>query len=263
MITYAANIEPLFGDADLCEKIVLAKQAGIDAVEFWDWNGRDVKKIKETCDRWGVKVTAFSGQKPFSLCDGENSAGYIEWMKRSIDAAKYLNCDTLIAFSNHFADGKSSDLRGKYSRTAQMANMVRTLTLLAPVLEDSGITLLLEPLHNHGADAGMLLTDTKEGADIVRAIQSPKVRLLCDFFHMQLMHGDLLENFKENADIVPYVHIADAPDRHEPGTGEINYKYLMDAVRASGFDGTACLEFFPSGDSAQTIKTAKEICGFE
>lgn len=100
-----------------------------------------------------------------------------------------------------------------------MANMVRTLTLLAPVLEDSGITLLLEPLHNHGADAGMLLTDTKEGADIVRAIQSPKVRLLCDFFHMQLMHGDLLENFKENADIVPYVHIADAPDRHEPGTG--------------------------------------------
>lgn len=58
----------------------------------------DVKKIKETCDRWGVKVTAFSGQKPFSLCDGENSAGYIEWMKRSIDAAKYLNCDTLIAF---------------------------------------------------------------------------------------------------------------------------------------------------------------------
>ena len=110
MITYAANIEPLFGDADLCEKIVLAKQAGIDAVEFWDWNGRDVKKIKETCDRWGVKVTAFSGQKPFSLCDGENSAGYIEWMKRSIDAAKYLNCDTLIAFSNHFADGKSSCL---------------------------------------------------------------------------------------------------------------------------------------------------------
>lgn len=70
--------------------------------------------------------------------------------ERSIDAAKYLNCDTLIAFSNHFADGKSSDLRGKYSRTAQMANMVRTLTLLAPVLEDSGITLLLEPLHNHG-----------------------------------------------------------------------------------------------------------------
>lgn len=89
----------------------------------------------------------------------------------------------------------------------------------------------------------MAITDTSQGAEIVRKINSPEVRLLCDFFHMQLMHGDLLENVLRNLDIVPYVHIADAPDRHEPGTGEINYSYLMNELKARGFQGTACLEF--------------------
>lgn len=259
---YAVNIEPLFPGKDLCEKIVLAKQAGFSAVEFWSWHDRDVDKIKETCEKQGVKISAFCGQQDYSLCDGENSANYIDWVKKSIGTAKYLNCDTLIVFSNHFAGGKSSDFRDRYSKTAQLANIVHTLTLLAPVLEENGITMLVEPLHNHGADAGMALTDTRDGADIVRAVNSPNIRLLCDFFHMQLMHGDLLPNLLDNLDIVPYIHIADAPDRHEPGTGEINYEYLMNAVRKNDFNGTACLEFFPSGDSMEALERAKEICGF-
>lgn len=80
---------------------------------------------------------------------------------------------------------------------------------------------------------------------------------------MQLMHGDLLENVLRNLDIVPYVHIADAPDRHEPGTGEINYSYLMNELKARGFQGTACLEFFPEKNTFAALEQARRICGFE
>ena len=117
------------------------------------------------------------------------------------------------------------------------------------VLEQSGITALLEPLNNLGDDTGMSVTTTQTGADIVRAVDSPNVRLLCDVYHMQVMHGDLMGNLWRNLDIVPYIHLADAPERHEPGTGEINFDYLLPQTAAEGFDGTICFEYFPAGDT--------------
>lgn len=262
MITYAANIEPLFPGKDIYEKKPLVRKAGITGIEFWSWADRDISRIREICLDQGVKVTAFSGQQNESLCDGRKSGEYVEWVKRSIDAAHYLECDSLIAFSNHFENGKSSDLRSVYSWQEEVSNIEKTLEMIAPILEKERMTLLLEPLHNHGADAGMAITDTEQGAEIVRKINSKNIRLLCDFFHMQLMHGDLLENVVRNLDIVPYIHIADAPDRHEPGTGEINYRYLMDELRKREFQGTACLEFFPQGDTFAALEQAKRICGF-
>lgn len=115
MITYAANIEPLFPGKDIYEKIPLIRKAGISGIEFWSWADRDVKRIRELCEDQGVKVTAFSGQQDYSLCDGRKRSEYIEWVKRSIETAHYLECDSLIAFSNHFENGKSSDLRNIYS----------------------------------------------------------------------------------------------------------------------------------------------------
>ena len=98
-----------------------------------------------------------------------------------------------------------------------MANITANLTKIAPVLEENGVTALLEPLNNFKDDAGMSLTDTKDGADIVRSVGSEYIGLLCDVFHMQLMHGNLLNNITKNLDVVKYIHLADAPDRHEPG----------------------------------------------
>ena len=88
---------------------------------------------------------------------------------------------------------------------------------------------------------GMSVTSTALGADIVRAVASPNVKLLCDLFHMQIMHGNLLNNIMSNIDIVPYIHIADVPDRHEPGTGEINFDFLLPAIQESVLKGRSAL----------------------
>lgn len=122
------------------------------------------------------------------------------------------------------------------------------------------MTVLLEPICNIGSDGGMSVTDTSVGADIVRAVGSPSVKLLCDVFHMQIMHGKLLQNITDNMDIVPYVHIADAPDRHEPGTGEINFDYLLPQLKANGYDSTICFEYVPAGEAEEGFPAIKRLC---
>lgn len=260
MIDVAINIEPLYPGMDICEKIARVAEAGFQAVEFWSWDDRDLAQIKQTCRKHGVKVRAFSATKSFSLCDREHRKEYLDWVRQSVDAAKELDCDTLILFPNHFMPEGCADFRNKYSHEAMIAGITHNLTCMIPMLEENNITVLLEPLCNAGSDAGMSVTDTSVGADIVRAVNSRYVKLLCDVFHMQMMHGNLLQNITENLDIVPYIHIADAPDRHEPGTGEINFDFLLRKIKDSDFDGTVCFEYFPEGDTEAGFETVKKYC---
>ena len=106
----------------------------------------------------------------------------------------------------------------------------------------------------------MSLTTTEEGADIVRAVGSERVGLLCDVFHMQLMHGNLLRSITNNLGVVKYIHLADAPDRHEPGTGEINFDFLLRGVAESGYAGTVCFEYFPAGNTEAGFPAVKKLC---
>lgn len=259
MADYAINIEPLFSGMDICEKIAKVSAAGFDAIEFWSWHDRDLEKIKRICKEHNVKVRAFCGTGAYSLCDKEHGKECIDWVKQSVAAAKKLDCDTLILFPNHFTPNGCADFRDKYSPSAAIANITHALTCLAPVLEENEVTVLLEPLVNIGNDAGMSVTDTSVGADIVRAVGSERVKLLCDVFHMQMMHGNLLQSITANLDIVPYIHIADVPDRHEPGTGEINFEFLLGKVKESAFDGTICFEYFPEGDTEDGFAAVKEL----
>ncbi|MGI6012371.1 MAG: TIM barrel protein [Ruminococcus sp.] len=261
MIDFAINIEPLYSGEDICEKIRKVSKEGFHAVEFWSWDDRDLEKIKETCEECGTKIRAFSATKSWSLCDREHKKEYVDWIGKSVEAAKKLNCDTLILFPNHFTPEGCADFRGKYSREAMVANIVHNLEEIAPILEENGITALLEPLCSTGNDRGMSVTDTATGADIVRAVDSKQIKLLCDVFHMQIMHGNLLLNIAENLDIVPYLHLADAPDRHEPGTGEINFDFLCRVLKEKGFEGTVCFEYIPGGRTEDGFEALRKVCG--
>ena len=260
MIDFAINIETIYPGMEVCEKIERVSAAGFRAIEFWSWHDKDLADIRRVCHERGVSVKAFSGTSIYSLCDRAHSQDCIDWVRQSLDAAKMLGCDKLILFPNHFTPNGCADFRDRYSHTAMLANITHTLTRLAPVLEENGVTALIEPLNNWGDDAGMSLTTTAEGADIVRAVGSERVGLLCDVFHMQLMHGNLLRSITDNLDVVKYIHLADAPDRHEPGTGEINFDFLLRGVAESGYAGTVCFEYFPAGDTDAGFPAVKKLC---
>lgn len=255
---YALNIEPVFVEMDFCDRIGAAKKAGYDYIEFWDWYDKDIQKVKEACDKYDVKVSGFKGDKDYSLCGAEPDE-FIEWMKKSIETAKFLQCDSIITHSNHFGENGSSDYTDRFSHNRHIANMVRTLTSLVPILEEKGITLYLEPLNNLGVDKGMFLVDVETASDVIRAVGSKQVKLLCDIYHMQMMSGNLTRSMLDNLDIMDYVHIADAPDRHETGTGELNYSFLLNTLKGKGFDGYFCFELWPKADMAAALKAMDEL----
>ena len=260
MMELAINLETIYPGMDFCQKIREVHRAGFSGIEFWGWQDKNLPQVKALCKELGIKVQAFSGTGEWSLCDRASKVAYIDHVKKSLQVACDLECSNLILFPNHFTPHGCADFRKQYSQEAMIANITSTLASLAPVLEEAGVTALLEPLCNVGDDAGMSVTHTRVGADIVRAVGSPNVRLLCDVYHMQMMHGNLLQNITANRDIVPYIHLADAPDRHEPGTGEINFDFLIPQIKESGFTGIVCFEYFPAGDTQAGFPAIQKIC---
>lgn len=256
---YCLNIEELFQDLDFYDKFKAAKDSGYDYVEFWSWCDRDVDKIKAQCDKYGVRITGFKGDWDWSLCDNATKAEFIEWTKKSIETAKYLGCDSIIVHSNSIFEDGSSDFNNVYSPERQVANITSTLMRVAPLLEESGVKMYVEPLNNLAHLSGMFLVNAKVTADIIRAVDSPNVKMLCDLFHMQIMHGDLANSMLDNLDIMDYIHIADAPDRGQPGTGEINYAFLLNALKEKGFEGVVCFELTPQGSTDDVLKAIAEL----
>lgn len=259
MMEYAVNIEMLYPGIPFCNRIGRVKQAGFDAIEFWGWHDKDIDDILGTCKKNGVRVQAISATGNYSPGDRQHQAECIRWVERTIKVAEKLGTKYIIMFPNHFTKEGCSNFCDKYTKSDGIAAITALLMRLEPKLESSGITLLLEPLNNHGADNGMLVTDTEEGAAIIRAVNSDYVRLLLDVFHMQLMHGNLWEHIRENLDIAPYIHLADVPDRHEAGTGEINFRYLLHMLREKGYEGTICPEYLPQEDTDDSLYIWKQL----
>lgn len=88
MISQAINLEPLYPGATLCEKIRKVSAEGFKEVEFWGWDQLDLEEVRRTCEETGVKIRAFSGTKEWSLCDVTHRAEYMDWVQKSIEAAK-------------------------------------------------------------------------------------------------------------------------------------------------------------------------------
>lgn len=249
-MNYSLNIEPMFLELDFYDRIYAAKEAGFDNIEFWFWHDKDLEKLKEACRKADVGISGFLGDWNWSMCDRTQTKAYLVWLKRSMETAKFLGCRSLILHSNHINEQGSSDFREIYSPQAHLANMSCMLMEAAPMAEAEDITLCLEPLSNLGNDAGIFLTGIETAAEVIRALGSPNIRLLCDFYHEQRMHGDLLSRMLKNLDILNYVHIADAPGRKEPGTGELNCEYILSALMEHGFEGWFCFEMFPENMDA-------------
>ena len=86
--------------------------------------------------------------------------------------------------------------------------------------------------------------------------------MLYDVYHMQIMEGNIISTIRANAKAIGYVHVADVPGRHEPGSGEINYRNVAAALRESGYDGTVGFEFMPTTKTEAALAEARAAFRF-
>lgn len=245
---YSVSIHAVLrgGELSTADKVRRAAAIGYKACEFWGWWGEDLAAIRQAADETGVAIGSIC-TKFVSLVDPALRDEYLAGLAESIAAAQQLGCRHLISQTGNDRPG--------ISRAEQSASLVDGLKAAAPLLEAAGVTLVVEPLNTRVDHPGYFLREADEAAELIRAVGSPNVKLLYDVYHQQITEGDLIPTIRRNIDVIAYYHIADHPGRHEIGTGEINYANVLRAIAKTGYKGYVGLEYFPSADSEDTLRS--------
>lgn len=236
---FSACIELLFAAEypEFADRIRAAKAAGLAAVEFWRFSNKDLDAVKAALDDTGLPLAGILCEPIAPLTNPESHAAFLEGVRTSLKAAQKLGATMLIA--------QAGDDQPGIARTAQHAAIVKVLKEAAKILEGSGVVLALEPLNDRVDHPGYYLTSTEEGLDIVDEVARPEIRLLYDIYHSALMGERIEDVLKGRLDRVVHVHLADAPGRHEPGTGRLDFADRLKWLVGQGYDGLVGLEYKP------------------
>lgn len=251
----ACNMESWWTDIDFMARFERAAAAGFEMVEFWqhDLPGRDVDDIAAHCRELGLSIVQFTGWGAPSLADPANHAEFSRGIETAIEVADILDAPMFTIVGHQVVEGIDHE--------TSLRNIERALAAVAPRLEASGRTAILEPF-NPVDHPGHVLNGSGDALTICRAIDSPAVKLNWDLYHMQMTEGNLIASLRAGLDQVGYLQIADVPGRHQPGTGEINYTRIFEVLDAMGFGGPIGLECWPDqGDEAQAIRDLVAVTG--
>ena len=184
--------------------------------------------------------------KFISLVDPEKRSEYLEGLTESIAAAKQLNCPTLISQVGDALPGVSRDL--------QRQSLIDGLAEAKPLLESSGITLVIEPLNDRIDHKGYFLVQSDEAFDIVDAVNSDHVKVVFDIYHQQISEGHVIERLTDNIDKIAHFHVAGNPGRNELTVGELNYPNIFNAIAKAGYDRYIGLEYWPLFDAEAGLR---------
>jgi hydroxypyruvate isomerase len=152
-----------------------------------------------------------------------------------------------------------SGSRVELADEAGVENTALGLSRVAGAAEDAGVTLVLELLNSKIDHPDYQCDHTPWGMKVIERVASPRVRLLYDIYHMQVMEGDLIRTIRTHHDALGHYHVAGNPGRHEPDRSqEISYPAIYEAIAATGFQGYMGMEYLPRGPLVESLRVALE-----
>ncbi len=160
--------------------------------------------------------------------------------REGIDVCAASGCPNLIALPGE---------RRGMSREEGADHAVEILSRIAPYAEEKDVTVCMEPTNSRvEADnrTDQVFDSIWWGFDVVRRVNSPRVKILYDFYHVQIMNGDVVRTMRDNLDLICHVQLAGVPSRAELDVSEIDYRYIAREIVAMGYDGFVCQEYTPS-----------------
>jgi hydroxypyruvate isomerase len=261
---YSVCIENFYKDLPFEDKFAAAKRDGFEYCEFWTWENRDWGRVKKVIADSGVKIAAFSGDDEYSMINSDENGMYVDFLKKSMEKAKEIHCNYLVVHSDALnTDGSAKEIGKPFSYEAKLLNMYKVLKNIAPFAEKENITLVLEPLNTRVGEPrshkNYFLEYPEPAFELTRQVGSEKVKVLYDIFHMQLMAGNVIKTLEKNIDQLGYIHLADVPGSHEPGTGELNCRNILEALDSMGYAGFVGFELLPSETDRKAIEAIKRI----
>ena len=227
---------------------------GYRAIEFFT-PGDELPAIAEAAGAHGLALASMSGHA--SLTDGLNNPAnhdrIVAELRAQIDVAARYGVRGLICFSGNRLPGQS-DLEG-------MIACAQGLRRIAPYAEEKGINLNMELLNSKVNHPGYLCDRSDWGAAMCEMVNSPRVKLLFDIYHMQIMEGDCIRNIRKCLPHIGHFHTAGNPGRQDlDDTQEMNYRGIARAIADAGYDLYVGHEFTPKGDRMAALRAAYEVC---
>ncbi len=182
----------------------------------------------------------------------EDHAQLLPKMIASIEAAVKAGAPNVIALSGN---------RRGMSDQEGMENVVAFLNQVKKPAEDNGVTICMELLNSKVNHPDYMCDHTAWGAEVCKRVGSPRVKLLYDIYHMQIMEGDVIRTIRENIQWIGHFHTAGNPGRHEfDENQELNYRGIMLAIAELNYQGFVSHEYGPVRDALKSLEQALRIC---
>jgi hydroxypyruvate isomerase len=250
--TLSVMLWPILPHEPFERRIAAVAEAGYRSVQLYDemaqWTSAEHRRFRQVRDALGIAVDAICAYRA-GFSDPAQRGNFLDEVRSCTESADSLSCRDIIVVSGDRVDALSA--------TVQRQASIDTLNQAADIAASRGCRLFLESINPEEAPEGFLNSVT-QGFDIVGAVARPNVRMLFDFFHEQMSGGNLISKLTKNAELVGLVHLADVPGRHEPGTGEINYRNILQRLFALRFTGSIAMEFKPTGPPVASLRAARE-----
>jgi hydroxypyruvate isomerase len=243
MPRFSANISMMFTEHDFLDRFAAAAADGFPAVEYVSPYEHAPEVVAEALAANGLAQALFN-LPAGDWAGGERGIGClpdrVEEFRASVATAirygRALSCPKINCLAGIAPAGVEA--------AALEATLVANLKYAAPRLADAGIKLLLEPINLRDIP-GFYVSTTHHAERLLDAVGSDNLFIQYDIYHTQVMQGDLIPTYARLRDRIAHIQIADNPGRNEPGTGEINYGFVLPELDRLGYDGFIGCEYKP------------------
>lgn len=249
----AACAEMLWRDKPIEWRASRLKEMGF-GVGLWNWPAHDLSKLEKT----GANFTIMNGYLKGRLADDEGADLLLKSARETAQVGKRLGVTRLNLHGTGLGDGGIPIVRTELVSGPMWLKARDTLNRICDLAEQEGLTYTLEnlnPLDHPGCPFG----STADVLALVSSVNRPQLRINLDLYHTQIGEGDLIRWCEKCLPWIGEVQVADNPGRCEPGTGEINFKNVAQALRKLGYQGPIGLEAFALGkeeDALQAFRAA-------
>ncbi len=249
----------MFKEVDFLRRFERASKAGFRGVEYlfpYEW---EKGQLAEELDKYGLEQVLYdlpagdwvSGERGIACLPGREKE-FQEGVGLAIDYAKALRCSRLNCIVGITAKGVPIE---KIHQT-----LVENLRFAAIALGKENIRLLVEPLNDQDIP-GFYLVHTRDTLQLLEEVNHTNLWIQYDIYHMQIMEGNLTKTIRKNLTHIAHIQLADNPEQHEPGTGEINYINLLRFIDKMGYDDWIGCEYKPAGVTEDGLEWIKAYEG--
>ena len=252
MIKIDVNISILFKEYSFIDRFAEAARSGFKAVEFYWDKDHDAKAIARTVLDNGLSVAAFnldagelaSGDRGL-LNDPERELQMRDNVSVAFELAQKVGCKKLTALAGN--------LRPDEEREKQLDRIRENLRWICEEAKKDGLTIMVEAI-NAFDNKLYPLTNTADTIAFLESVGATNLEYLYDIYHMQRMEGNIISTLEKHIESIEHIQIADSPLRRYPGTGEINYRRVFEAIEGAGYTRSVGLEYIADGSTEESLR---------